>query len=373
MVLPWCFRCLLFVVPWVEAARPALHKKCPDAELRKDGKGCECEYYSEKDGHGCKCWNGHVGNNQCTTPGLRVLGFKHEEPEGCRCIRTHEFAELEKIPVEVAAMLFCESAVRETYATYGDIYSKIERWVENHRSGAIELCQGLVANASKQVDLRNPWQSEARRSRKGPESFGRMEPLAGEATSEEDQKDWKAALKHVCHDECVELVNETLEQMIGMVYTDKHLAISPARSCAARVVQKVEAETLGCCARVCGWNNATCLSWPFLSKHQQTEWQAECCSEWNVLKGSSREKMCSSILSPSDAAKASKNDLPEPPNVDTGAVILGQDYTLVWTKKGLQSDLAKKYQSMDPKPEVGKPVDLLILGMDFARSFFQKW
>eukprot|EP00435_Cladocopium_sp_Y103_P055558 s1500_g18.t1 len=47
--------------------------------------------------------------------------------------------------------------------------------------------------------------------------------------------------------------------------------------------------------------------------------------------------------------------------MDTDAIVVGQESNLVWTEKGLQSDLAKKYESMDPKPEVGKPVKMLIL------------
>ena len=366
MMFLWGFRCLILLIPLVEAARPvaALEKKCPyDSVPNQEGDGCKCGSPTQQ-----FAASRYVANERCTAPGLRVVGFRHEEPEGCECTTGETFAFYgEKLPVEVAAVHFCESTVREADAR-GYLY-----WPEEQlqSSGAIELCRGLLANASGQVDQAHPWQSEAA-AWKGPKGFGRMQPLEEEA-GPADQEAWKEALKNVCHDECVELVNETMANVKVVIEDDMRLGISPARACATRVVQKVEAETFGCCARVCGWNNVTCLSWPFLTKQQQIQWEAECCSEWNVLMGSSRQRLCNSVLSQADVTKASKNDLPEPPNVDTGAVILGQDYTLVWTKKGLQSDLAKKYQSMDPKPEVGKPVDLLILGMDFARSFFQKW
>eukprot|EP00438_Fugacium_kawagutii_P035547 Skav214503 [mRNA] locus=scaffold1011:352330:353604:- [translate_table: standard] len=200
-----------------------------------------------------------------------------------------------------------------------------------------------------------------------------MEPVKEEA-SEKDTNAWHYALKHVCHDECEELVDETLKEAEEIVMEDLSLAISPTRSCAKRVVQKVEAETFTCCAQACGWNNGTCLSWPFLRKSQQIQWEAECCSEWNVLKGSSRQKMCNSVLSQTDAIKVSKNDVVEPPDVDTDGVVVGQESILVWTWKGLKSDLAKEYMTMDPKPKVGKPVDGLSLGK-FARICFlsQKW
>ena len=81
-----------------------------------------------------------------------------------------------------------------------------------------------------------------------------------------------------------------------------------------------------------------------------------------MLKGSSRQRMCDSVLSPADAAKVSKNDVTEPPDVDTDAVIVGQDSFLFWTDAGVKSDLAKDYASMDGPPQVGEPVDMLILG-----------
>lgn len=67
------------------------------------------------------------------------------------------------------------------------------------------------------------------------------------------------------------------------------------------------------------------------------------------------------MLSPADAAKVSKNDVTEPPDVDTDAVIVGQDSFLFWTDAGVKSDLAKDYASMDGPPQVGEPVDMLIL------------
>ena len=42
----------------------------------------------------------------------------------------------------------------------------------------------------------------------------------------------------------------------------------------------------------CGWNNQTCAFWPFLSSTEKADWQAECCTELNVLDGSTRERMC---------------------------------------------------------------------------------
>ena len=98
--------------------------------------------------------------------------------------------------------------------------------------------------------------------------FGRMAPLVAKANSA-DRNAWEHALTRVCHDECEQLVRETLENFHDIAMKDPEKGISFTRSCASKVVQKVEAETLGCCSRVCGWNNVTCMSWPFLSPNQK--------------------------------------------------------------------------------------------------------
>eukprot|EP00435_Cladocopium_sp_Y103_P056890 s1500_g19.t1 len=339
MVLPWSFRCLLILLlllPFAETARPVagLQRTCPKGSSpRKDHQGCECRKQVIALAPAAVL----VANFNCTTPGLHVLGFVDQEPKGCECLTRSKFALTETIPVHVAAIRFCESAVQEMRnyqrkklqtTQKVDDEADVQDWVKDHRSGAAELCQNALANASKQVDPMNPWKSEteepgrqgvfarfARFARKkiqkllkqkGPEGFGRMAPVEEEATSEADRKAWRHALKHVCHDECAELVSETMTEMRQLAYHDTRVGISAPRSCATRVVQKVEAETFTCCAKACGWNNATCMSWPFLSKQQQIDWEAECCSEWNVLKGSSRQRMCNSVLSPTDTAKVSK-------------------------------------------------------------------
>lgn len=101
-------------------------------------------------------------------------------------------------------------------------------------------------------------------------------------------------------------------------------------------------------------------------EQQQIDWELECCAEVNILKGSSREDMCNSVLSPTDAAMVSEDDLEEPEGVDTDGVVVGQgqDFILVWTKEGINSPLAKKYESMTNPPEPGKPVDMLMLGAE---------
>lgn len=299
-----------------------------------------------------------MASHHCKAPGLEELQIKEKQPSGCECIGSDSFALDEKIPVDVAALQFCEAAAdllrgelfkngngqpdarNNQYAvTYA--HSWLKQMLPVH------VCQQALS-ASK-VSITDP-----------SLSFGRMAPLVAKADSA-DRKAWEHALTRVCHDECEQLVRETLENFHDIAMKDPEKGISFTRSCASKVVQKVEAETLGCCSRVCGWNNVTCMSWPFLSPNQKIQWEAQCCSEWNVLKGSSRQRMCDSVLSPADAAKVSKNDVTEPPDVDTDAVIVGQDSFLFWTDAGVKSDLAKDYASMDGPPQVGEPVDMLIL------------
>ena len=54
----------------------------------------------------------------------------------------------------------------------------------------------------------------------------------------------------------------------------------------------------------------------------------------------------------------------------TGVIVVRQESMLVWTEKGVQCNLAEKYEPVDPKPEVGRPVEMLIFSQDLARSFF---
>lgn len=308
----------------------------------------------------CVCLDGYVASPACRAPGLQQVHIKAKEPPGCECIRKNEFALEEKIPVDVAALQFCEATVDA--ARFQLLDSGYEH---DHIPGAVQKSIAYTHAWLKQMLPVHVCQQALSASKvsitdSSSLGFGRMAPLVAKANSA-DRNAWEHALTRVCHDECEQLVRETLENFHDIAMKDPEKGISFTRSCASKVVQKVEAETLGCCSRVCGWNNVTCMSWPFLSPNQKIQWEAQCCSEWNVLKGSSRQRMCDSVLSPADAAKVSKNDVTEPPDVDTDAVIVGQDSFLFWTDAGVKSDLAKDYASMDGPPQVGEPVDMLIL------------
>ena len=74
-----------------------------------------------------------------------------------------------------------------------------------------------------------------------------------------------------------------------------------------------------------------------------------------VLKNSSRERMCNSVLSKHDADLASKDDLSQE-GKDVAAAYVGQDLQLLWTQKGVDSELGRNYSWLQPKPEAGEEV-----------------
>ena len=140
---------------------------------------------------------------------------------------------------------------------------------------------------------------------------------------------WKVSLKNVCKDECIELVKkmkEEAEQILGDVVGSNMKPYEEV--CAKRVVHKVEAEILGCCAESCGWNGRACMYWPFLNSTEKGQWEAECCTEFNILKNSSRATMCDATLT----GKENKKVIRDPqPNTEEDREMIGQDPVLKGT------------------------------------------
>ena len=138
------------------------------------------------------------------------------------------------------------------------------------------------------------------------------------------EKAWKVSLKNVCKDECIELVKEIKEESWKIskdIYgTEKPTSYEEA--CAKRVVQKVEAEILGCCAEKCGWNGRACMYWPFLNSTEKGQWEAECCTEFNILKNSSRATMCDSTLTGKENNEVIRD---EQPNTEEEREMIGQE------------------------------------------------
>ena len=90
---------------------------------------------------------------------------------------------------------------------------------------------------------------------------------------------------------------DSLRRNGGVIYREqRETDSSMSAACADRVVKKVKGSILGCCARSCAWNGQECTAWPWLTKDQKGAWEAECCTEYNVLQGSDRERMCDSTV-----------------------------------------------------------------------------
>eukprot|EP00913_Durusdinium_trenchii_P023738 g22295.t2 len=253
---------------------------------------------------------------------------------GCRCEQRNDWARSVKSPVETAALAFCEAALKKK-ATKG---GKKEDSVP-----PVSVCEEQLSN------------------RKATGAYGRLHTVLQEAPK---TAAWH--LTRVCRDECEELVNMTNRNM-GKMQSDLHGAWTPhvmsvGETCAMRVVKKVEAEIFGCCGRSCGWNGRSCISWPFFDEQQKADWQAECCTEYNVLKNSSREQMCNSVLSKHDTDLVSKNDLSQE-GKDVAGAYVGQDLQLLWTQKGVDSEMGRNYTWLEPEPEAGEEVteQLLLL------------
>lgn len=59
-----------------------------------------------------------------------------------------------------------------------------------------------------------------------------------------------------------------------------------------------------------------CMAWPFFSKDEKVSWLEECCTEFNVLNGSSRERMCDSVLERSLTPRPKRTQMWEIPTLD---------------------------------------------------------
>ena len=140
----------------------------------------------------------------------------------------------------------------------------------------------------------------------GDRAYGRMRSVKENATTPTETALWEHALAQVCKDECDDLLKMMKEEARNLAKDVLGHQVPFPQTCAERVVKHVEAEVLGCCGRSCGFNGRRCLLWPFFSPKEKVEWELECCAEMNVLKNSSRELMCNSVLSSRLAIAASQ-------------------------------------------------------------------
>eukprot|EP00434_Breviolum_minutum_P040090 symbB.v1.2.035618.t1/scaffold4843.1/size33977/1 len=153
---------------------------------------------------------------------------------------------------------------------------------------------------------------------------------------------WHVSLTRVCHDECLELVKGMRKESSYFVQdvVDGTFG-SFEESCADRVVKKVEAHILGCCGDACGWDGQMCALWPFFNITDKGAWESECCTEFNVLEGTERERMCDSTLTSWQRNHVSGRGQKKN---NTGGILIGQDWQLKWTESG-----AEKYAESGAK------------------------
>ena len=223
-----------------------------------------------------------------------------------------EFQSLAKFyfPLDVgaSAVAFCSELVKAT---------TLRESIKNElRGDPEEICsQVLTGNLSKMSNAPE-WAVKAAEVAEmdgQQHPYGRLDGVA-----------WKHSLTRVCHDECEELVQGIRDSASELTKFAMDGKSTIEDACANQVVKHVEAEILGCCSKSCGWNGQFCSFFPFLSSKEQVDWQAECCSERNILNGSTRQRLCDSTLSPADKIKSQKI-VDQRPNKAKDREILGQD------------------------------------------------
>ena len=306
-----------------------------------------------------------------------------EASDGCRCLSEDEATERLKMPVAASALRFCEALVEHGYGEKGEFRPRthmggplgpaiafgmgghVTEWkakhtMENAMRDALEktspeVCQhaltGTISNSEAEEFPFAENASELSRhghDEDGDRAYGRMRAVKEDATDPTEKALWEHALAQVCKDECQDLLHMMKKETEHLVEGVVGHHVPFAQACAERVVQQVEAEVLGCCGRSCGFDGRRCLLWPFFSPQEKVDWEVECCAEISILKNSSRELMCNSVLPDRLAKEASQYDLNEQAGVDIGKVLLGQNSSLVWTKEGAEkSALGKEAKAHD--------------------------
>ena len=248
---------------------------------------------------------------------------------------------LRELPVAASAVKFCANLFREAMAAE-DAKVTAREAAEEEAKKATGICHKVLTGELGPHD--GPEWAEKAANSSQPEGqhyqLGRLQKV--DAT----EKAWKVSLKNVCKDECIELVNEmkTVAWVIVREVVRTEKVTSYEEVCAKRVVQKVEAEILGCCAESCGWNGRACMYWPFLNSTEKGQWEAECCTEFNILKGSSRATMCDATLTGQENEEVIRDPQPNRPE---DRRMIGQDPVL----KGTSFLQSEDTNGLSPPPE----------------------
>ena len=218
------------------------------------------------------------------------------------------------LDVSASAVAFCGELVKAAKERRGkELREDIK---EELRGDPEKICSEVLTGNLSNMSSAPKWAVKAAQvaemdNQQHP--FGRLDGVA-----------WKHSLKRVCHDECHELVQGIQDNASELSHSARVGKGTIEDACADEVVKHVEAEILGCCSKSCGWNGQFCSFFPFLSSKEQTAWQSECCSERNILNGSTRQQLCDSTLSQADKINSQKI-VDKRPNTEENREIIGQD------------------------------------------------
>ena len=133
------------------------------------------------------------------------------------------------------------------------------------RIAAVDFCAALLKNFDEMYHLKGgaavPQARERVSSSKCVKSLEDVEK-AKIAKGNGSMNVWQTALRHVCHEECEEIVHEMKWQTgrILLFSAGDARSASYSEACSIFVVRKVESHILGCCGDSCGWDGAKCAS-----------------------------------------------------------------------------------------------------------------
>ena len=363
----------------------------------EEGSDCHCEdpcaqFGAVLNGDLCDCPSDRPRNTkECNDDGNYFRPSKATEP--CRCLSEVEALERRKMPVAASALRFCSALAEQSYQNVPgaeqnrdyhmeeDMQKALEKTIISRvaeKKTSTEICQhALTGTITPQEAEEFPFAEKASElSQKGSDedqdgdrAYGRMRAVKEDGTSPTETALWEHALSQVCKDECDDLLKMMEKETWNLAIDVTGHDVPFAQACAERVVQHVEAEILGCCGRSCGFDGRRCLLWPFFSPKEKVDWEVECCAEISILKNSSRELMCNSVLSSRLAKEASQYDLNEQAGADIGKVLIGQNTSLFWTEKGAQESALGK----EAKAHGGEKVnmDFLLEHKDVGEEYLR--
>ena len=255
-----------FVVAW--GARPSLESKSLSLHMERSPKEKLQAWKMKDDGRfkdRCSFW-----------------GASFDEEDGmCRCGEDSESNPLQLVPrcmVGPYAKSFHPSAYKGLDDQLWNVNCRCETKARKQalpddtdllRIAAVDLCVNLL----NKFDGKWEWDSQfftkdysqsARKATEGLDASKCAESLEDVEKAKISQGSgstafWQTALKHVCHEECEEIVDEMKrqsEEVLEVVSGRREASYSDA--CSMFVVRKVESHILGCCGDSCGWDGAKC-------------------------------------------------------------------------------------------------------------------